>query len=108
MKLARVVGTVVATRRANGLEGIKLLVVQALSTELEPRGQAAVAADATAQAGAGDLVFVVASREAAQALPEVFAPVDLAVTGIVDRVDLDHSRRRQQPTAAWPGSKSEP
>jgi ethanolamine utilization protein EutN len=46
-----------------------------------------VAADATAQAGPGELVFVIASREAALALPEPFVPVDHAIVGIVDQVD---------------------
>jgi ethanolamine utilization protein EutN len=96
-----VVGTVVASRKAEGLEGIKLLVVQPLDTALQPRGGVAVAADATAQAGPGELVFVVASREAAQALPDTFVPVDLAITGLVDRVDEERGPRRRQPTAAW-------
>lgn len=87
MKLARVVGTVVATSKAEGLDGIKFLSVQPLDREGNPGGTAAVAADATAQAGPGHLVFVVASREAAQALPETFVPVDLAITGLVDDVD---------------------
>jgi ethanolamine utilization protein EutN len=101
MKLARVIGTVVATRKYEGLEGIKLLVVQPLDRDLKPRGKATVAADATAQAGPGELVCVVGSREAAQALPEVFVPVDLAITAIVDEVDVEHGRRRSQPTALW-------
>ena len=89
MKFARVTGTVVATRKYRGLEGVKLLVVQPLDAELRPKGTAQIAADATAQAGPGHLVFTVGSREAAQALPEVFVPVDLAITGIVDRVHLE-------------------
>ena len=89
MKFARVVGTVVATRKYRGLEGIKLLLVQPLDADLNATGTAQVAADATAQAGPGHLVFVVGSREAAQALPQVFVPVDLAITGIVDQVHLE-------------------
>ncbi|OQY21554.1 MAG: hypothetical protein B6I34_07130 [Anaerolineaceae bacterium 4572_32.1] len=101
MKFARVIGTVVATRKYEGLEGIKFLVVQPLDEELNPAGRPAIAADATAQAGPGELVFVVASREAAQALPEVFVPVNLAITGIVDEVDIERGARREQPTAVW-------
>lgn len=86
MKFARVIGTVVASHKYAGLEGIKLLVVQPLDKTLTARGTPQVAADATAQAGPGALVFVVASREAAQALPEVFVPVDLSITGLVDDV----------------------
>lgn len=107
MKFARVIGTVVATRKYEGLEGIKFLVVQPLDRELNPQGRPTVAADATAQAGPGETVLVVGSREAAQALPEVFVPVDLAITGIVDHVEIERGVRRQQPTAVWhkaPGS----
>ena len=89
MKFARVIGTVVATHKYRGLEGIKLLLVQPLDADLNATGTAQVAADATAQAGPGHLVFVVGSREAAQALPQVFVPVDLAITGIVDQVHLE-------------------
>jgi ethanolamine utilization protein EutN len=101
MKFARVIGTVVATRKYEGLEGIKFLVVQLLDEDLNPQGRPTIAADATAQAGPGELVFVVASREGAQALPEVFVPVDLAITGIVDEVEFERGPRRQQPTAVW-------
>jgi len=88
MQLARVTGTVVASHKYAGLEGVKLLVVQPLDRYQRPAGEPVVAADATAQAGPGELVFIVASREAALALPETFVPVDHAVVGIVDQVDL--------------------
>ncbi len=101
MKFARVVGTVVATQRYEGLEGIKFLVVQPLDEELSAVGRPTIAADATAQAGPGELVFVVGSREAAQALPNVFVPVDLAITGIVDEVTAETGPRRTRPSAAW-------
>lgn len=99
MKFARVIGTVVATSKYDGLEGVKLLVVQPLDEIREPRGDPQVAADATAQAGPGHLVFVVGSREAAQALPIVFVPVDLAITGLVDHVGMD--RGLGGATAIW-------
>jgi ethanolamine utilization protein EutN len=101
VKFGRVIGTVVATRAYEGLEGIKYLVVQPLDRDRRPAGEPVIAADATAQAGAGHLVFMVASREGAQALPELFVPVDLAITGIVDQVDVVEDGRRHQPTAIW-------
>ena len=88
MQLARVKGTVVATTQYQGLEGVKFLIVQPLSKTQQPEGKPVVAADATAQAGPGELVFIVGSREAAQALPEVFVPVDHAIVGIVDDVEI--------------------
>lgn len=87
MELGRVIGTVVATERVAGLDGIKLLLVQPLDDQLAPRGEAVVAADAVAMAGPDDLVTFVASREAAVALLETFVPVDHAITGIVDAVE---------------------
>lgn len=86
MHLARVVGTVVATTVSPGLEGLRMLILQPLDRQLEPRGDAVVAADAVAMAGPGELVYFVASREAALALPETFVPVDHAVVGIADAV----------------------
>jgi hypothetical protein len=47
------------------------------------------------------LVFMVGSREGAQAMPVTFVPVDLAITGIVDEVNVDQTARREQPTARW-------
>jgi ethanolamine utilization protein EutN len=88
MQLARVIGTVVATQKYEGLEGIKFLIVQPLTKHQAPAGEPVVAADGTAQAGPGTLVFIVGSREAAQALPVKFVPVDHAIVGIVDDVDL--------------------
>lgn len=88
MQLARVIGTVVATRKYEGLEGIKFLIVQPLSKQQEAKGRPVVAADATAQAGPDELVFIVGSREAAQAMPITFVPVDHAIVGIVDEVEI--------------------
>ncbi|HLF25190.1 MAG TPA: EutN/CcmL family microcompartment protein [Anaerolineae bacterium] len=87
MQLAKVIGAVVATRKVSGLDGVKFLIVQPLDKRQQPEGEPVVAADATAQAGPGQLVFVIGSREAALALPEKFVPVDHAIVGIVDEVD---------------------
>ncbi len=86
MYLGRVIGVVVATVKYEGLEGCKLLVVQPLDHALEPSRPFEVAVD-TAQAGPGELVFLVGGREAALALSPSFVPVDAAIVGIVDRVD---------------------
>jgi ethanolamine utilization protein EutN len=86
MQLARVTGTVVATTRVPGLEGVKLLVIQPLTRSGEPKGTPVVAADAVHMAGPGELVYFVAAREAAEAMPDRFVPVDHAIVGIVDAV----------------------
>ena len=87
MQLARVIGTVVATEKVEGLEGVRFLVVQPLDRKLGKEGEPFVAADGVAMAGPGELVYVVASREAALAMPEPFVPVDHAIVGIVDAVE---------------------
>jgi ethanolamine utilization protein EutN len=86
MYLGRVNGTVVASRKAAGMEGMKLLVVQPLDDELAEVGSLEVAVD-TVQAGPGDLVYLVGSREAALALDPWFVPVDAAIVGVVDQVN---------------------
>ena len=88
MQLATIIGTLVASTKTPGLEGIKLLIAQPLDKQRRAQGEPVVAADATAQAGPGELVFIIASREAALTLPETFVPVDHAVVGIVDELDL--------------------
>ncbi len=86
MQLARVIGTVVATVKYRGLEGVKLLIIQPLDREGRPVGGQLVAGDAVHMAGPGELVYFVAAREAALAMPEPFVPVDHAIVGIVDAV----------------------
>lgn len=85
MYLGRVMGTVVASRKAHGLTGAKLLLVQPLDDRLQPTGPLQAAVD-TVQAGPDDLVYLVGSREAALALEPSFVPVDAAIVGIVDDV----------------------
>ena len=87
MHLARVTGTVVASTITPGLEGTRLLILQPLDRQLQPKGEAVVAADAVAMAGPDEVVYFVASREAAVAMPESFVPVDHAVVGIVDEIN---------------------
>ncbi len=85
MYLGEVRGTVVATQKYEGLEGKKLLLVQPVDAARKPVGSLEVAVD-TVQAGVGDFVCLVGSREAALALEPTFVPVDAAIIGIVDAV----------------------
>ncbi len=88
MQLGRVTGAVVATIKVDGLEGVRFLIVQPVDEHLDPAGQPVVAADAVHMAGPGELVYFVASREAAEALEPRFVPVDHAIVGIVDEVHV--------------------
>jgi ethanolamine utilization protein EutN len=88
MLFGRVKGTAICTIKYPGIEGVKLLVVQQLNKKLEPIGSLQVAADVV-QAGPGDLCVMVRAREASLAMrDEKFVPIDLALVGIVDELEV--------------------
>ena len=88
MQIARVVGTVVSTQKNRKLEGAKLLLVQPLSIDDEPRGVSLIAIDSVG-AGVGEKVLVVIEGKAAgDALGRKGAAVDAAIIGIIDVVDV--------------------
>jgi ethanolamine utilization protein EutN len=87
MQIGRVVGTVVATQKNRKLEGAKLLLVQPLTLEGEPRGTTLLTIDSVG-AGVGEKVLVVIEgRAAGDALGRKAAAVDAAIVGIVDAVE---------------------
>jgi len=86
--IGRVTGCVVATQKDPRFVGAKLLMVQPQSPEGAARGEPIMAIDML-DAGEGDTVLIVQEGRAAQLLLGIdFSPVDCAVVGIVDRVDL--------------------
>ena len=87
MYLGRVIGTVVCERKYEGLEGTRLLVVQPLDHRLQITTGPEVAVD-TVSARPNDLVYLVGSREAALACDPTFVPVDSAIVGLVDSLDV--------------------
>jgi len=89
MMLGKIIGTVVPCLTYKGLEGVKFLIVQPLDKNRQPSGKPLVAADATAMAGPGELIYYESGREAALALPTTFVPVDHSVIGIVDGMELE-------------------
>jgi ethanolamine utilization protein EutN len=92
MKLGRVVGRVVSTKKLPCFDGLKLLLVQPLDHLKREAGPAIVAFD-TVKAGEGDLVFFESGKEAAQANPNGwFNPGDAAIIGIVDAVNTEEIR----------------
>ena len=87
MQLAKVVGTVVSTRKNGKLEGAKLLLVQPMTPSGEARGTALLTIDSVG-AGIGETVLVVIEGKAAgDALGKKAAAVDAAIIGIVDHID---------------------
>ena len=88
MLFGRVKGTAICTIKYPGTDGVKLLIVQPVNKNLEPIGILQVAADVV-HAGPGDLCVMVRSREAALAMrDEKFVPIDLALVGIVDELEV--------------------
>ncbi|MBP6469854.1 MAG: EutN/CcmL family microcompartment protein [Chloroflexi bacterium] len=89
MRLAKVIGTVVATRKEESLIGFKLLVIEEIDPRTEqPRENCLVAVD-TLGAGEGDIVLWVQGG-AARVISEEHrkAPLDVAIVGIIDAVDI--------------------
>ena len=88
MILARVVGTVVATRKDPRLEGKKLLLLKPVSPDGKEESGYVVAVD-TVGAGYRELVLAVSGSSARMAEGCKDRPVDTAIVGIVDNVGLD-------------------
>ena len=83
MHLARVAGTVVATRKEPSMTGTAFLVVERLGEDLEPKGDFVVAADAVG-AGEGEVVLYAAGSSARQTQITRDRPVDAVIMAIVD------------------------
>ena len=89
MQIARVVGTVVATQKHRKFEGAKLMLVQPLTIEGAPRGGTLLAVDGVGAGVHEKVLIVLEGRAAGEALGRKGAPVDAAIVGIIDRVDID-------------------
>ncbi len=86
MRLGRVIGSVVATRKDPSLEGVKLLVVENLTLDLEPEGGYVVAVDAVG-AGANEVILYASGSSARQTDITRDRPVDAVIMAIVDSFD---------------------
>jgi ethanolamine utilization protein EutN len=89
MQIARVVGTVVSTQKNKKFEGAKLLLVQPLNLDETPRGAALLAVDGVGAGVHEKVLIVLEGRAAGELLGKKGAPVDAAVVGIIDHVDVD-------------------
>lgn len=88
MQLARVTGTVVATRKEPTLEGLKLLLVRPCDPAGTPTGAPLVAVDGVG-AGLGEVVLLASGSSARQTEATKERPVDTVIMAIVDLLDLD-------------------
>jgi len=85
--LAKIVGTVVATRKDPKLVASKLLVARPVDPKGKPEGAVLVAVD-TVDAGVGETVLIVSGSSARMASGMKDCPVDAVVVGIVDQVEI--------------------
>ena len=89
MQIARVVGTVVSTQKHRKFEGAKLLLVQPITPDDRPHGTALLAIDSVGAGVHEKVLIVLEGRAAGEALGRKAAPVDAAIVGIIDHVDLE-------------------
>ncbi len=88
MQIGRVVGTVVSTHKHQKIEAATLLIVQPITPDNRPKGQTVIAVDSVG-AGIGETVLLVIEGKAAgEALRRKGAPVDAAIIGIIDVIDV--------------------
>jgi microcompartment protein CcmK/EutM len=88
MKLGRVVGTVVSTRKDPSLESLKLLIVENLTPALEKEGGYVVAVDSVG-AGMREVVLYASGSSARLTAVTKDRPVDAVIMAIVDSYDME-------------------
>jgi len=88
MQIALVIGSAVATIKDEQLHGRKLLLVRMADAAGEPVGEAQVAVD-TVGSGTGELVIVTAGSSAQRTQQTANAPVDLAIVGVLDSLEVN-------------------
>jgi microcompartment protein CcmK/EutM len=94
MYLGRVVGCVWSTVKNPGLVGMRMLIVQPLTPELQNTGRRIVCTDSTG-AGAGEIVYWVRGKEASFPFLPAEAPTDTTIVGIVDSVHVNRDARTE-------------
>lgn len=87
MKIGRVIGTVVATRKDEKLTGAKFMVTQPLDVGLNPKGDPIIAVD-TVGAGIGELVLYVTGTAGRIAVRKMDSPIDASIVGIIDEITI--------------------
>jgi len=88
VKLGKVVGTVVSSRKDEELEGLKFLVVRDVDAAMQPTGGTDVATDSVG-AGVGELVLYASGSSARQTAQTKDRPVDATIMAIIDLVEMD-------------------
>ena len=86
MKLGIVIGVVWASKKTPELRGIRLSIVQPVSSDLKASDLPLVAADPLNLATGGDTVVYVTSTDATQAFESGFAPVNASIVELVEEI----------------------
>lgn len=89
MHLAKVIGTVWATRKYESLTSCKMQFIQPLTSDMNELGEPIIAVD-TAGAGPGEIILYVTASEAVIPMDVDMAPVDASIVAIVDTVNLQN------------------
>jgi microcompartment protein CcmK/EutM len=92
MLLAKVIGTVVATRKEESMEGLRFMLLQQVDLDGQPSGGAVVAADAVG-AGPGEMVLYATGSSARQTVMTDKRPCDAVIMAIVDNWEVDGQHR---------------
>ena len=90
MIIGIVIGNAWATKKEDSMNGLKLMVVRRIESTDDSRLESFVAADCVG-AGIGEMVLVSVGSSARQALSSPNIPVDAAIVGILDKVEIDHN-----------------
>ena len=88
MKLGKVIGRVVSTRKVESFEGLKLLLVQPVDENLKEYGDPIVTVD-TVRSNIGQIIYYEVSKEASMVLDKIMNPCDAAIVGIVDEINIE-------------------
>lgn len=92
MRLARIIGTVVATIKNETIDGKKILILKNLDSSRRTHGAAFLALDSVG-AGIGEDVFYIRGKEASFPFLPAEVPVDITIVGIVDRIHTPGATR---------------
>ena len=87
MILAKVVGTVVASRKETSMEGLRFMLVQPVDVDAKPTGAQVVAVDAVGS-GPGEYVLCASGSSARQTVATDKRPCDAVIMAIVDNWEM--------------------
>lgn len=99
MNFARVIGHIWATAKDDSMTGLRMFIIQPLTSDMKEVGKPLISVD-TVDSGPGDIVYFVTSNESVFPIPPDFAPVDCAIVGLVERIDLPPVREKPLPVTS--------